>query len=304
MAIEFQPILFLETVIYFHDNDRVMPLKIMKCPNCNGEISFDDKIKQGFCMYCGSRIVNEPEKVNKIKFDTDDAYRNMISLSKKSLQCGEKKKAVDCADNALDLNPDSPDGWYLKAAVFVGIDNLKAASCYNMAVRISGETGTELFTKEEFNKYSTIYLDTVFKEHAKDLIRVFNNKKHNVDDIENTKKYLEGRTYVIIRDSFPALWELALINASGQFEKVQKNVSVLVYSHSTNMSEIFTMCMEEIHNAALAIMILNEKRKQFGEILDALETLLDSKELKRMDRSGHAVCRDTVILYRKWISRY
>ena len=61
-----------------------MELVAIKCPNCGGTVEMDSEMKQGFCLFCGSRLVNNetPAPVTNItnitnigsSYDSDRFY--------------------------------------------------------------------------------------------------------------------------------------------------------------------------------------------------------------------------------------
>ncbi len=125
-----------------------MVLKALKCPNCGGEVHLDDNMKRGFCVHCGSEIINEPSTSGKVEIDSRLTLINLLKASLDSIDCNELGRAEDLANKALDIDTGSPDAWFLKGYCILGVDSDAAIRCFEKSYDYSKEEGYQVVGKE------------------------------------------------------------------------------------------------------------------------------------------------------------
>ena len=91
-----------------------MTLIALKCPNCSGDVQLDDGREFGFCIYCGTRIIISDFITRKIEIDYSGKASSYADIALDWLRRGEKERAEEYADKALDEDPLNPDAWYVK----------------------------------------------------------------------------------------------------------------------------------------------------------------------------------------------
>ena len=91
-----------------------MTLIALKCPNCSGDVQLDDGREFGFCIYCGTRIIISDFITRKIEIDYSGKASSYADIALDWLRRGEKERAKEYADKALDEDPLNPDAWYVK----------------------------------------------------------------------------------------------------------------------------------------------------------------------------------------------
>ena len=60
----------------------------LKCPECGGDLKFDDSQEQGICQYCGGKIALKEDHITNI---TNKVTNHNISNSKVTIVTDEKK---------------------------------------------------------------------------------------------------------------------------------------------------------------------------------------------------------------------
>ena len=86
----------------------------LKCPNCSAEIELDDKREFGFCSYCGTKIVQDVQKIevtgninidNEVKVQGVSTVENLLIRAQQFLDEKDLIKAKEYIDKVLDLDP-------------------------------------------------------------------------------------------------------------------------------------------------------------------------------------------------------
>jgi len=92
-----------------------MPLVALKCPNCNGEVQFEENMMSGFCIHCGSKIIRERSVKGTISIDRTTDIVNHLKLAKETLRIHDWENASKLVNNILLMDADCLDAWYMKA---------------------------------------------------------------------------------------------------------------------------------------------------------------------------------------------
>ena len=94
-----------------------MALIACRCPHCGGEVQIDDSLAQGFCMYCGTRIINDNVMVGHITVDKSTEFKNTLTLTKALLEVQKWDEARNKIEELLTIDVECPDAWYMKACI-------------------------------------------------------------------------------------------------------------------------------------------------------------------------------------------
>ena len=74
-----------------------MPLVLLKCPQCGGELQFEESREFGYCQFCGSKIMIEKEPINNsTSFHSDVININYNVPYGDSSFNGNQQKMLDC----------------------------------------------------------------------------------------------------------------------------------------------------------------------------------------------------------------
>lgn len=130
----------------------------LKCPNCNGTIQIDENLKQGFCTYCGTKIVNEQAMPQSVNIDRTAEIKGNLEIGKLALETADFAKADTYAEKALLIDSLCSDAWFVKARA--AEDPTVRSSCERKA-RGPGAVGYGVFTEEDYVQ-NTGYTVSVF----------------------------------------------------------------------------------------------------------------------------------------------
>lgn len=73
----------------------------LKCPNCRADIELDDSREIGFCRYCGTQILIEP---NQSKVDGIAGVENLLLRAEQFLKENNIEKAMEYFNKVLDVD--------------------------------------------------------------------------------------------------------------------------------------------------------------------------------------------------------
>ena len=123
-----------------------MPLIALKCPNCGGDIQLDGARKFAFCMYCGTKIMNESGSSDESR---ETELVNYLKLAKMEIRSNNLASAFEAIEKAKFVDPDISDIWYMMA--FLNYDNKQTCSQY---LRRADECSRSLnvFTMEDADR--------------------------------------------------------------------------------------------------------------------------------------------------------
>ena len=75
-----------------------MSLEVVKCPNCGANINLNDNQEFGFCTYCGTKVVNNAIKKQKITIENPVKIDGKVEIVN-----NEFETALAEADNSADI---------------------------------------------------------------------------------------------------------------------------------------------------------------------------------------------------------
>lgn len=119
-----------------------MGLISLKCPECHGDLQFDESKETGFCEYCGAKIMLKDETVNINVVHTDGQQNNYMSLADDAFSNSNYPEAYNYYTKVLEC-----DSTCRKATLFKGIsaaymstlENPRVAEAVNAFTKICGE---------------------------------------------------------------------------------------------------------------------------------------------------------------------
>ena len=127
-----------------------MALTVLKCPNCGGTVHMEEDLKQGFCVHCGSKILNERPSAGSVTVDRTPDIVNHLKVAKNALMEHDWEAAARVVENIFLMDTDCLDAWYMKALL-----SFRDKPAYD---GIMARTGSEklnsydLFSKEDIKK--------------------------------------------------------------------------------------------------------------------------------------------------------
>ena len=122
-----------------------MGLIALKCPNCGGDVTLDDSLTKGFCMYCGSAIVNESIIPKSVKIDRTDEITNLLKIVRLAAEEHNWQKMNSYLDKIMEMDMDISDIWYMKA-----VTEMNNQKVYNTCIEKAKQCGTQYgIIKEE-----------------------------------------------------------------------------------------------------------------------------------------------------------
>lgn len=92
-----------------------MALVALKCPNCGGDLQFEDSHDFGFCQYCGTKIMLQEALTYKVEMDYTRQARNLLQNAEDYYSEGFKEKAYGYASDAMELDRTLARAWFIKA---------------------------------------------------------------------------------------------------------------------------------------------------------------------------------------------
>lgn len=103
----------------------------LKCPNCSAGIELDDSREIGFCRYCGTKILIEP---NRSKVDGIADVESLLSRANQLWDNYQVSKAEEYYNKVLDIDPNNQ----------TAINSLKKIKRYNDPYAVINNTPSEI----------------------------------------------------------------------------------------------------------------------------------------------------------------
>ena len=161
-----------------------MSLVNVKCPNCGAEIQLDSSREEGFCSYCGSKVIIQ-EAINKVKIDKSEDTQNFLQLANNALKNKNYEECLTYAKKALEVNASNCRAW-----IYV----MKSEDCmgsFDNHYRISEfqTAGLKAIASAKGNKdlLNEIYL--LFLTKAKNIIHFCNKRVRNIELLTKDSKH-------------------------------------------------------------------------------------------------------------------
>ena len=168
-----------------------MPLVPAKCTQCGANIEIDDTKEAGICQHCGTAFITEKAITNYNTYVTNNNnfaganinvmganVDNLIKMAENAIEAGNGKEAVDYANRALEINPESSKSWLLKMKAIehigtVGNPQVSEAISYgDNAIKYAEDK--EATTEEVYNYYiqRAITLMLIAVSNLKDVAQI------------------------------------------------------------------------------------------------------------------------------------
>jgi len=129
-----------------------MGLITLKCPNCGGQIQFDENLSKGFCMYCGNAIVNDKTSMITVNQVDIESVKGSLEKAKIFLMKNDYSGAKEQSEHVLQTGTSYPDCWYLQATLEVSNPEMKSYYLDKASKAESESLG--IFEKEDVEKYT------------------------------------------------------------------------------------------------------------------------------------------------------
>ena len=110
----------------------------------------EDNMKSGFCVHCGSKIINEQNISGTVLIDKSSDIENHLKIAKESLMIHDWDSATRLVENVLLMDPECLDAWYMKALL-----NYRNKTLYNSTLNklVNKKWNDyEIFSKEDIRK--------------------------------------------------------------------------------------------------------------------------------------------------------
>lgn len=79
----------------------------IKCPSCNGDVEIDDTRDFGFCLYCGTKIMQDVQKVKlsgAVELKDMVTVENLLIRARQFLDEGDFNRTKEYLDKILDID--------------------------------------------------------------------------------------------------------------------------------------------------------------------------------------------------------
>lgn len=158
-----------------------MSLVNVKCPNCGAEIQLDSSREEGFCSYCGSKVLVK-EAINKVKIDKSGDIQNFLQLAESALNSNNYEECLTYANKALEVDSNNSRAWILKMKAVDVMGSIKN----HLRISEFQETGLKAVASANGNDEILKEVYLLFLIKAKIAIQFCNNQ---IRDVENLRKY-------------------------------------------------------------------------------------------------------------------
>ncbi len=173
-----------------------MGLIAARCTQCNANIEVDSTQEAGICKYCGTAFITEKAVNNYNTYITNNNnfaganinvvngnIDNLIKMAENAIDAGNGKEAIDYANRALEIDPESSKAWLLKmkAIEYIGtIGNTQVTEAITYAENAIKYSDEKEKTEEEVYYY--------YIKRASSLIIIAISNLRDVDKIKQLTK--------------------------------------------------------------------------------------------------------------------
>ena len=162
-----------------------MSLVDVNCPNCGAAIQLDQNREEGFCSYCGSKVIVQ-EAIKKVKIGNSGNLFNYLQLAESAYNSNNEDECLTYANKALEIDPQNSCAWIWK---------MKAVDCMgtiNNHLRLDEYRESGLKAIESANGDEAVIDDVYrhFLSKAKWALEICDKDIHNTD---NVKRYYNSK---------------------------------------------------------------------------------------------------------------
>lgn len=153
-----------------------MGLVNVKCPNCGAEIQLDSSREEGFCSYCGSKVIIQ-EAINKVKIDKSGDIQNYLQLADHASKNKNYEECMTYAKKALEVDASNCRAW-----IYVMISE-DCMGSYDNHFRISEfqTAGLRAVASAKGSKDLLNEIYSLFLSKSKNTIQYCNKRARNVE---------------------------------------------------------------------------------------------------------------------------
>lgn len=108
----------------------------------------------GFCMHCGTKIMNQETVNRNVKVDYSDKLSNLIDIAKKQIGSAPASDLLDISNKILELDSKNQYGWFVKGVAYA--KDAKCAPMYEAWCNAVKE-----MSAEEFSDYWSDFVNYV-----------------------------------------------------------------------------------------------------------------------------------------------
>ena len=145
---------------------NIMALVGLSCPHCGGSVQLEENMKQGFCMYCGTKVVNDRFISGEVSIDKSADIINHIKLTKDALIAHDWDASTRFVEKILLMDPECSDAWYMKALISKRQASAEAVSSF-ISKGEGAKNKFDLFSKEDITAFWGKYtIKVIAKEGA------------------------------------------------------------------------------------------------------------------------------------------
>jgi len=98
------------------------------CSNCNGQIEFDENLKKGFCLHCGTPFIKEDVvhnynttqniRVENAVIQSGPTEQSLVDRAREYFDKGDYVTSIEYAHKALDINPGNVNAREITESLF------------------------------------------------------------------------------------------------------------------------------------------------------------------------------------------
>jgi len=100
--------------IYIPTYHNGMTFVALVCSHCGGTIQLDEKMQSGFCIHCGTKVLNDKYVTGSVTIDKSSEVVNHLKMAKEAATIHDWTTLVGLVDKILLMDPDCADAWYMK----------------------------------------------------------------------------------------------------------------------------------------------------------------------------------------------
>ena len=126
-----------------------MALVSVRCPKCGGTVQMEEEMTSGFCVHCGSRIINEQSAGGPVPAEKGSDIADHLRTAKESLASHNWDVAAGLVDSILLMDANCQDAWYMRS--LIGLRDGTSESFIAKA-ESGGKKSYGVFSKEDISK--------------------------------------------------------------------------------------------------------------------------------------------------------
>ena len=161
----------------------------LKCPSCNADIQLNDTQEFGFCQYCGTKIVQDVQKIsitveNEVKVQGISTVDNLLIRVNQYLEEKEFTKALEYIDKIFDIDANNQTAHKLKKEIEQQKINMQIQSSKNIRLQSLIQNAESELSKSNFKKAKQYIDDALYLEPNNHKVlklkdEIDKNLKHN-----------------------------------------------------------------------------------------------------------------------------